>query len=279
MMPGGGKPVMNCQDFDDAWNLLLDAETRAKRARVKGLAPSDQVLADLEQTARAHAQECERCRTAQERFDSLRPALRAWTAGESPASQPSPGLVDRIIAAHRLDARAHRARPWKLAAGAAAAIAAGALIFAFLPARPTAVPANVNPMVKSHDSSPSEPRFLSDALADATEATWDLARATSEPAARLGRQVLEGGRDANEAETRASAPIVASTGRRLIPPLNLQISSLAPARGDWLQDVGNGLSSSVEPLSSTAARAFGFLSAPFAAKSDATTPPPAPKGA
>jgi len=97
-----------------------------------------------------------------------------------------------------------RARRWHAALPLGAAVAAVAcliaLVLAPLPWRLERVSPGIDrgrPAGRASGSAlrPSnrqaDSRVLSEALADATAASWDLARTTSEPAARLGRQVLE----------------------------------------------------------------------------------------
>ena len=109
---------------------------------------------------------------------------------------------------------------------------------------------------------------MSEALADATAATWDLARTTSEPAARLGRQVLESATRVEDAITPGSirAPIlpVPRTPALTRLPRSCRSSPQPPPGSALLQQVGDGLSASVRPLSSTARQAFGFLRIPVA---------------
>ena len=88
-----------------------------------------------------------------------------------------------------------------------------------------------------------DPKELTDALAHATSATRDLARATSELVARIGREVIN---------------LAVSAGPdRSVPP------SLAenPAP-DVLQDLGHRVDEGIKPLSGTARHAFGFLLGP-----------------
>ena len=129
----------------------------------------------------------------------------------------------------------------------------------------------------------ADSRVLSEALADATAATWDLARTTSEPAARLGRQVLESATQV-ESPARAGASAADPAGSSY-PGLDslaavLPVVPQAPPGSALLQQVGDGLSASVRPLSSTARQAFGFLRIPSLEKTDnSPIHQPASKGA
>jgi hypothetical protein len=120
-------------------------------------------------------------------------------------------------------------------------------------------------------SRPADSRVLSAALADATAATWDLARTTSEPASRLGRRMLE-------SAAQLERPVRAGTSDTdLTLSLYSGLDSLAallagvpePSQGSALiQQMGNGLSASFRPLSSSARQAFGFLRIPSLEKID-----------
>ncbi|MCA1686628.1 MAG: hypothetical protein LC745_11780 [Planctomycetia bacterium] len=85
-----------------------------------------------------------------------------------------------------------------------------------------------------------DPKGLSDALADAGSATWDLAREASGPAARVGRQVIEA------AELPGTSPAVALPG------------VVRPASDVW-REVGDRVNAGVRPLEGSARHAFGFL--------------------
>jgi hypothetical protein len=118
---------------------------------------------------------------------------------------------------------------------------------------------------------------LGDALADATAATWELARTTSEPAARLGREVLDA-TGVTQGATTASAPDE-SAGPDLLPlssMLRVVPNSPAPA---FIQELEDRLATSVRPLSSSARQAFGFLRTPALGKQKGTNSSPASKGA
>jgi hypothetical protein len=77
-------------------------------------------------------------------------------------------------------------------------------------------------------------------VADATAATWDLARETSAPAARIGREVV-------------SSSAFAETGTLALP---------VPALPFVLPAVGDEVQRGVNPLSGSARHAFGFLLGP-----------------
>jgi hypothetical protein len=117
-------------------------------------------------------------------------------------------------------------------------------------------------------------RALNEAVAGATEATLDLARSASEPAARISLQVLGAATDPeldrSAAGPGANAPAVPSLG------------SLAPdsaTAAAALLHVGDHIAAGVHPLSTTARHAFGFLLGSGGAKPDVRTSPPVAKGA
>ncbi len=120
---------------------------------------------------------------------------------------------------------------------------------------------------------------MTEALADATEATWDLARTTSAPAARLGHQVLMAATSAQDStgtgSTGAGGPRL---GLDALAPILRVVPDSTPA-SELIQRVGDGLSASVRPLSSSARQAFGFLRTPSLGKPDNPINLPASKGA
>jgi hypothetical protein len=89
----------------------------------------------------------------------------------------------------------------------------------------------------------SDPGPLTDALADATSATWDLAREASAPAARLGRDVL---------------------GAAALPgsPTAPETPDPSASAAVVLRQVGDRVNEGVRPLSGSARHAFSFLLGP-----------------
>jgi hypothetical protein len=213
---------MNCTEYESAWNERLDA-------RDTGPAPS----------LKRHAAECPACWVLGARYHALSQAIQAL----EPLLMSPAGFVDRVLAAES-------ARPavvpmprrvvWRLAPFAAAAAALIPVVFLIprawppAPERPAATVAHVRTI---------EPDGLTQALAVATSATWDLARETSAPAARVGRQVLV------SADLRESAPSL------LLP------AGVTPAADVW-QAVGDRVNAGVGPLEGTARHAFSFLLGP-----------------
>jgi hypothetical protein len=248
---------MTCADFERGWNELLDARTNA--------------AGELERSLREHAADCPACRPLAARYQLLRRALDAWD--HRPAAPVD--LADRILtaagkpAASRAASGMRRARPiWRIGLPlATAAAAAIALIFA----RPTLDGPRPIQRTRQPLAAEAGTRALNHALADATEATWDLARSTSEPAARIGRQVFD------------AATGTGTTGAD--DEGSFSVSSYVPSAPDsidasaMLRQVGDSFATTVGPLSTTAKHAFGFLLGPPPAKPEARRITPDAKGA
>jgi len=274
---------MNCQDCDQIWNELLDAESLSRERVATGIEPSPRLLAEREQMACTHAMGCSRCRQVRARYETLRRALRAWAASARPELTLSPALVERILAEQKTGS-SRRSRRWRAALSLGAAVAAVACLIALVlspmpwrlervsPRSDRGRPAGPASGSALHPSNrQSDSRVLSEALADATAATWDLARTTSEPAARLGRQMIESATQAeNPAGAGAAAADPAGSSYPGLESLTgvLPVVPQAPPGSALLQQVGDGLSASVRPLSSTARQAFGFLRIPSLERTD-----------
>jgi hypothetical protein len=269
---------MTCRDFERGWNELLDA---------RGMCELERALGD-------HAADCPACRQVATRYQLLHRALGAWS-GARPAAPV--GLADRILAAAQSSASTRSragmrtARPfWRIGLPLATAAAAViALVFVRsaidgprLDRRTTAPAALANnpPGGAISHSDPgsghvsADTRALDTALADATAATWDLARSASEPAARISLHVLD---VATEPQSGSIDDGSSS--------FSVSVSSYVPAAPDsaaaaaMLRQMGDSLASSVGPLSNTARHAFGFLLGPPPAKPEVRQIPPAAKGA
>lgn len=216
---------MTCDEFLQIWNALLDARapmTPAERSRLD-----------------AHAVGCADCRGLAAGLSSLQNAM----AQVQPIKPPS-GFAERVLERWAEEPRTVTfpgLRPARLAA-AAALVAAACGLFAWRPwaaqqIAPAAVPVAVQP------GDAAEP--VSVALATATSATLDLARETSGPAARIGRQVLdEAARSTSVGELPMRLPVR--------PP------------SDVLRGVGDDLDRGVRPLTGSARSAFAFLALPGA---------------
>lgn len=217
-----------CGTFEFQCQEWLDARGTAAR--------------ELEDGLQSHAERCLSCRPIYLKYKVL---YRAIAAGV-PAPAPPIGLVDRVLELHQF-APQTTLRPERIfvstmrwAVAAAVLLGTGLGVRALLLARN---PRNLRvdaPVAVARDVESS--RALSAALADATSATLDLARVTSEPAARIGRDVI----------STVSLPQSNELGLPV---------SVAPA-ADVLQSVGDGVNRGVRPLSGTARRAFGFLISP-----------------
>jgi hypothetical protein len=269
---------MNCQDFERIWNELFDATSPLpgdEHEHARAALERESALID-------HAARCPACRRSSAGFQVLQRAIRAW--GKAP--DPPVGMADRILAAAQAPLETSRpaGRKSRLAVSSRWLIAAAASILALFtfgvisrmtvgPARDRGRLAEIPPARSpnaGHELSES-PR-LNEALASATEATWDLARSASEPAARLSRQFLDA---ATEPDTERAPGNSAAV---LVPSLD----SFAPdsaAAVETIQQVGDRLASGVRPLSSTARHAFGFLLGPAPPKPEVRANPPAARGA
>jgi hypothetical protein len=286
---------MTCRDFERMWNELLDSETSTGRADVNA-GTAVRGMAEYEGALLEHAAGCAACARVSERYQVLRRALRVW----GPPLAPPAGLADRILAefeaptttASAVSGSVKRKRLWQTAAGVAAIAAAAVVVALALPAvnqsmkrtrqdGPRVVLHNT-PVDSSRGSAMTavDSRDLNMALAEATAATWDLARSASEPAARISRDVLDAATRPDR--TTAEPPSIAGS-EAVGPTVSVpSLDSLVPgpaAAGAMLQQVGDRLTHGVRPLSDTARHAFGFLLGTTLTKPEAPINPPAQKGA
>ncbi len=264
---------MTCRDFQRICDERLDA----------GADADGEHGGDDAARLAAHAAECPACLAIDARYQLLRQAIRAWR--QPPA--PPPSLVDRILAAAAepepttLTIATERSWPmdregWRVIAGLAAT-ALIAVSLAWLLARiartdrtaphPAVVADHPADRIATPGPSPARNPSLSinRALADATSATWDLARSASEPAARLGREVLDAGEDDRGSRPGSAAVTISDHPAEGLVSLSVPVPSLEPLAPDAaavIQQVGDQLSAGVRPLSSTARQAFGFLLRP-----------------
>jgi len=236
---------MNCRDFDQVWNRLLDDEPRSRR---RDPASEPAPPQELEERLREHAEICEDCRARHHQFETLRDALRAWAVPPQLASTSSRRLTERVLEVAARPERRPRRRAWVAASGLAAAALA---VVAILPPKSSAPPESVVEL----PAGPHVQRdLLGEAVGDATAASWHLARLATEPAARLGREMID-----------ASFPSA--------EPQPIEIALLDPAPGSELDSdlsapelfsrMGGYLSAGVEPVSTSAREAFGFLRPPM----------------
>jgi hypothetical protein len=225
---------MRCQDFERVLNERLDARGAVEPG--------------IDRALDAHAAACASCRAVAARYQTLRAALLAL--GPPPAAPD--GFADRFLE-HWEAIRPRPARPWRLVRSAWPLAAAAAVLVAVLvdlrtgriPARGPAT--SPPPVVEAID-----PREVTDALADATSAAWDLALETSAPATRVGRDVIDAAVADDEGAT---------------PPADGVLSD-----PDVLRRMGERVNDGMRPLSGTARLAFEFLLGPASA---AAAPAPA----
>ncbi|GAC1470886.1 MAG: hypothetical protein NVSMB9_16440 [Isosphaeraceae bacterium] len=215
---------MNCHDFERAWNERLDART------------APQAVQDL--ALIQHASSCPACRALGSRYSRLALAIDA----PRPSTIPSPGFVDRVLAANVSSPRslARPVRVWLVPLAAAAAVLAfvalGPRGWSVRPPAPDLTP----PAATVARVEPIDTDDLTEALVMATSATWGLAREASAPAARVGRQIL------------GSASLPGPRG-------SLALSGGMTPAAEVLQSLGGRVNAGVQPLGGTARHAFSFL--------------------
>jgi hypothetical protein len=262
---------MRCHEFERIWNERLDAATTARDLSRSQSRSSPLIDPRLEQ----HAATCSACRQLAARFATLERAINR----QYPVPNPSPQLTNRILnAAHEFYPVPPRVEPIRfLLEGAhkfrvrlplmsrlAAAIylllisSIGIVIYKNHVLDPQRVAEANRSRLRSIDNanrsipSPETAPTLNSALANAGEATWRLTRAASEPAASIGRELLE-----------AAIPQVSAA--TFVPSVLPETASASSA----LEQIGSRLSEGAAPLSSATRRAFRFLSLPSTEKNPA----------
>ena len=239
----------DCRTYENAWNELLDARGAADIELIRSL--------------EAHAAVCQRCAALATGYRRLQKAVPAWRA------QPIPtiDLADRVRSAWSAETvnsfpfrqRHPRAFVWVMTAAAASIAAIGwiDLHHRLGPAQNRPVgqgPAlSISPKVATAAAPPS--RLLSDSIGNASRATLVLARSATEPAVRVGWQVLS---SAELSETAPTLPVGLPEGNTSTP--------------EALQAVGDDVARGVGPLSGSARKAFGFLLGPAIGPSSASPP-------
>jgi hypothetical protein len=218
---------MNCREFEKLWDDLLDARWEP--------------LAHHERTLEAHASGCPRCRALSSRYQllgqagsSLRPPTPSAESIERLYALTVPARPPRITV--KVSKRRHYLR------GPLAAAAAFALAWVGGGWWPTHDPA-LRPAPNTRSASVSR-QALGLVLANATEATLDLAREASAPASRIGREVLDLGQ--------SSAPV----------PDSESTEEPEATPSDLLKAVGERVGAGVKPISGSARHAFSFLLGP-----------------
>lgn len=177
-------------------------------------------------TIEAHCRSCPTCRVWLTRTAGWSAVL----AGLRPVQPPGDDLGRAILAAWALE----RDRPrtaWRprLALAASALVAAGLALWGGLRVRE-----GISPIA---DAQPAGREELARSLRDATSATLDLARLTSEPAARVGIKFL------------------AAATRPITPDLPGP-ASLPPGRN---LGVGEQVERGIKPISGSVRKAFEFI--------------------
>jgi hypothetical protein len=227
---------MNCREFETSWNDLLDARSAD--------------VSELEQAIEAHASACGRCRAVSSRYQMLRQAISAWSPPPAASAESLERLYELTVPSTSLVIHHRRSRLARLVPLAAAA---ALLALAWVgwsarqpgplgenpaPVSNTAFPAAIGPLMKG--------RSLDVALAEATEATIDLAREASAPAARIGREILD--LDNSKGSALIEEPAV--------------IAADESSASDVIHKVGQRVNAGVKPISGSAHHAFGFLFGP-----------------
>ena len=214
--------TMTCRDLDNAWIDRLDARHR--------LAESPTQFDD-------HLAGCESCRRKAEGFRLLERALDDLDAPAVVSSRFVEHLVSQIEREFVKVARplAFQPRTVGYLSGLAALVIVGLTL---------ALHGTWTRSEKTSESvDQANLRGLPDAFARATSATWELARETSAPAARLGRIVLD------------SSPFASAEGA-------LPSRPELPVSGEGIQAVGERVGEGVKPLAGSARKAFDFLLGP-----------------
>jgi hypothetical protein len=256
---------MNCRDFERIWNERIDA---------RSLPSGDLGTLGSELALREHAAGCSTCRPKAAGYEALERSILAW----GPPPFPRTGLADRIVLAAQAQVPSTRraATARRLGRPSIQVVAAAASIVSIITLgiavrisiNRSPAPGNPPSAVAVRTDGPK----LNEALASATEASWDLARSASEPAARLSRQFLDAATDAGPERPHESSGAVA------VPSLDAFAPDSAAAVAT-IQQVGDRLANGVRPLSSSARHAFGFLLGPAPAKPENRANPPASRGA
>lgn len=229
---------MNCRDFEQVWNRVLDDEPRSRRLDIDDDPAAREIL---ERRLREHAEVCEVCRARQLEFEMLREALRAWS------DRP------RVLEVGARSGPTRRGRAWVAAVGSAMAAAVVAAVAILPPGSPN----SLEPIVEAPSAPVAQRDLLGEAVDDATAASWHLARLAAEPAAWLGREMIDASFPPTEEGPR---PLEIAY---LDPPADSELGSdLDSSAPGLFRGMGRYLSAGVEPVSTSAREAFGFLRPP-----------------
>ena len=228
---------MTCSDVRRFWDRRLDALEPAGRSRP---AP------DLEPEIAAHLETCARCRAISDGYAALDAAI-----GALKPSAPPERLADRILEAWESERSPasipiRRPRPKVLGIAAVAGVAAALLIAVLIGQRTFKSDATTvasRPPEADPPTPKAPPKPFDEAVGEAAEATLAIARRTSEPAARLGRDVLDS----------AATLVLASEVPPPISPSGDGAATLA------VRTLGDRIGDGVRPLARPTRSAFGFL--------------------
>jgi hypothetical protein len=198
------------------------------QARLDGVPPDDR---DDPGASEHHLAVCAECRgwyaAAQRLEDGLRLAR--------PPAAPD-DLADRIVAGVLADRR-RRTRRWAWARGAAALAASLLVVFLLGPNGPMAV-RNPTPGPRPGPAAPSESASLRESVVEAGSAVVSLTTRTADKTVGQGRLLL---------------PVVVAK----VPENPMPSPMDPPVRS--LRDAGQGLSAGLQPVTSSARRAFDLF--------------------
>jgi hypothetical protein len=227
---------MNCREFEQSWNELLDAQSPG--------------VSELERSLEAHASVCGECRAVSSRYQMLRQAVSAWTPPPAPSAESLERLYALTVPSTTLTIPVRRSplRHW-VPLGMAAALFGLAWLgwsarFSGPLPEDSAPASNPVPPIVTHRDPRKWP--LGAALAKATKATIDLALEASAPATRISREIFDLDKT-NDSES-IEKPV--------------ETVDAESSASDLLQSVGERVNESVKPFSGSARHAFSFLLGP-----------------
>ncbi|WP_169974071.1 cupin domain-containing protein [Tautonia rosea] len=243
---------MTCREVERYWELRLDEVRSGSSPEVSEGIPSE--LA-------SHLSVCARCRTRVAGCSTLAQAIIALEPPRPPAD-----LSARVLAAVQTD-RAPGTLPMRPVRRGSTpivrrcAMAAAVLLVVFglrsilsprelVDLKPNRLPPPAAPVMTVDASS----RRLTESVAEMAEVTVALARRTSEPAARLGREMLE---SATESSSRLEATV----------PKTVE----GPTDG-MVKGIGTRLEAGMRPFSQPTRSAFSFLVPSFPPAEDPSIP-------
>ena len=243
---------MTCREVEHFWERRLDEVRSGTSMEASEGLPSELT---------SHLSLCAQCRARSVGFSALAQAI---TALDTPS--PSAGLSARVLAAVEADRSPQRLRMRPIRRESATlvrrfTVAAAVLLAVFglrairspreiVDPKPDRLPPQATPLVTVEETS----RPLTETVAEVAEVTVALARRTSEPAARLGREMLE---SATESSSLAEEPT---------PEAN-EVSADRMVKG-----IGSRLEAGVRPFTQPTRSAFSFLVPSFPPAKDSSIP-------